>query len=84
MTRSSCHLKNHVYSQYNISEVQGSIVVKESKRVKPIYFCIIIKDPTWHKLFPLKFKNWHHSSSMLPKEFATITSVTQKTQLYLA
>jgi hypothetical protein len=35
----------------SFSEVQGSIVVKESKGVKPIYSCIIIKDSTWHKLF---------------------------------
>ena len=45
-TRSSCHLKNHGYSQYHIPEVQCSIVVKESKGGKTniyIYSCIIYK-----------------------------------------
>jgi hypothetical protein len=55
-TRSSCHLKNHRYPQYHNSEVQGSIVVKESKGVKPIYSCIIYKRYHVAYTFLLKLK----------------------------
>jgi hypothetical protein len=42
--------KSYIYSQYHIFEVQGLIVVKESKG-EPNIYCIIIKDSTWFKLF---------------------------------